>query len=82
VGLASCWREGPALDAAEVEPAADEPVARMQARRPGDRPEQAAHRSGSLRMAADRRALDWILVRPAVWVVRREPFRTIFGYED
>jgi hypothetical protein len=27
-------------------------------------------------------ALDWILVRPAVWVVRREPFRTIFGYED
>jgi len=27
-------------------------------------------------------ALDWILVRPAVWVVRHEPFRTIFGYED
>jgi hypothetical protein len=27
-------------------------------------------------------ALDWILVRPAVWVVRREPFKTIFGYED
>jgi hypothetical protein len=27
-------------------------------------------------------ALDWILVRPAVWVVRHEPFKTIFGYED
>lgn len=27
-------------------------------------------------------ALDWILVRPAVWAVRHEPFRTIFGYED
>jgi len=27
-------------------------------------------------------ALDWIIVRPAVWVVRHEPFRTIFGYED
>lgn len=26
--------------------------------------------------------LDWVLVRPAVWVVKREPFRTIFGYED
>ena len=27
-------------------------------------------------------ALDWIVVRPAVWVARHEPFRTIFGYED
>ena len=27
-------------------------------------------------------ALDWILVRPSLWVVRHEPFRTIFGYED
>ena len=27
-------------------------------------------------------ALDWIVVRPAVWVVRHEPFRTIFGYDD
>jgi hypothetical protein len=27
-------------------------------------------------------ALDWMLVRPAVWVAKREPFRTIFGYED
>jgi hypothetical protein len=27
-------------------------------------------------------ALDWIIVRPAVWVVRHEPFRTIFGYQD
>jgi hypothetical protein len=25
--------------------------------------------------------LDWVLVRPAVWVARREPFRTIFGYD-
>ena len=24
-------------------------------------------------------ALDYLLVRPAVWTVRREPFRTIFG---
>jgi hypothetical protein len=27
-------------------------------------------------------ALDWMIVRPAVWVARQEPFRTIFGYED
>lgn len=27
-------------------------------------------------------ALDWVLVRPAVWVARQQPFRTIFGYED
>ena len=27
-------------------------------------------------------ALDWIIVRPAVWVGRHEPFRTIFGFED
>ena len=26
--------------------------------------------------------LDWTLVRPAVWVARREPFRTLFGYQD
>jgi hypothetical protein len=26
--------------------------------------------------------LDYALVRPAVWVVRQEPFRTIFGYGD
>jgi hypothetical protein len=47
-------------------------------------PEQAAH---PLRIVAYGLhpigvALDWILVRPAVWVVRHEPFRTIFGYED
>jgi hypothetical protein len=26
--------------------------------------------------------LDYTIVRPAVWVVRQEPFRTIFGYGD
>ena len=26
--------------------------------------------------------LDYALVRPAVWVARQEPFRTIFGYGD
>lgn len=26
--------------------------------------------------------LDWVIVRPAVWVAKQEPFRTIFGYED
>jgi len=26
--------------------------------------------------------LDYVLVRPAVWVVRHEPFRTLFGYQD
>ena len=26
--------------------------------------------------------LDYTLVRPAVWVARQEPFRTIFGYGD
>jgi hypothetical protein len=27
-------------------------------------------------------ALDWLIVRPAHWVVEREPFRTIFGHEN
>jgi len=27
-------------------------------------------------------ALDYLLMRPAHWVVNREPFRTIFGHED
>jgi hypothetical protein len=27
-------------------------------------------------------AIDWVIVRPAVWVARQEPFRTIFGYQD
>jgi hypothetical protein len=26
--------------------------------------------------------LDWVIVRPAVWVGRQEPFRTLFGYEE
>jgi hypothetical protein len=26
--------------------------------------------------------LDWVLVRPAVWVARQEPFQTLFGFED
>jgi hypothetical protein len=26
-------------------------------------------------------ALDWLIVRPAHWVVEREPFRTIFGHD-
>ena len=26
--------------------------------------------------------LDYTIVRPAVWVARQEPFRTIFGYGD
>lgn len=25
--------------------------------------------------------LDWVLVRPAHWLVEREPFRTLFGHE-
>lgn len=27
-------------------------------------------------------ALDYLIVRPAVWTARREPFRTLFGYQD
>lgn len=27
-------------------------------------------------------ALDWLIVRPAHWVVEREPFRTIFGHKE
>lgn len=27
-------------------------------------------------------ALDWLIVRPAHWVVERQPFKTIFGHED
>lgn len=75
-----------ALDAPEVEPAADEPVATYAGTQlpDGHDPEQAAH---PLRIVAYGLhpvgvALDWILVRPAVWVVRHEPFRTIFGYDD
>jgi hypothetical protein len=26
--------------------------------------------------------LDWLIVRPAHWVVEREPFRTLFGHES
>jgi len=26
--------------------------------------------------------LDYVIVRPAHWVVEREPFRTLFGHED
>lgn len=26
--------------------------------------------------------LDFLIVRPAHWVVEREPFRTLFGHED
>jgi hypothetical protein len=27
-------------------------------------------------------AFDWLVMRPARWVVEREPFRTLFGNED
>jgi hypothetical protein len=27
-------------------------------------------------------AIDYLILRPAHWVVNREPFRTIFGHED
>jgi hypothetical protein len=27
-------------------------------------------------------AFDYLLMRPAHWLVNREPFRTIFGHED
>jgi hypothetical protein len=27
-------------------------------------------------------ALDWLVMRPAHWLVEREPFRTLFGNED
>ena len=47
-------------------------------------PSQAAHPLRIVAYAAHPVgvALDWILVRPAVWVVRHEPFKTIFGYDD
>lgn len=75
-----------ALDAPDVEPEIDEPIATYAGTQvPDDHdPTQAGH---PLRIVAYGLhpigvALDWILVRPAVWVVRHEPFRTIFGYED
>lgn len=75
-----------ALDAPADQPAAEEPVAAYAATPvPDDHdPSRGAH---PLRIVAYGLhpigvALDWILVRPAVWVVRHEPFRTIFGYED
>jgi len=75
-----------ALEASEDDPQPDEPVATYAATQvPDDHdPRNAAH---PLRIVAYGLhpvgvALDWILVRPAVWVVRHEPFRTIFGYED
>ena len=27
-------------------------------------------------------AIDYLVMRPAHWLVNREPFRTIFGHED
>lgn len=75
-----------ALDASEDEREPDEPVATYASTQvPDDHdPSRAAH---PLRIVAYGLhpvgvALDWILVRPAVWVVRHEPFRTIFGYDD
>lgn len=74
--------EEEAIDASEsVAPV--EPHARTRVTDTHD-PNRAAH---PLRIAAYALhpvgvTLDWVLVRPAVWVAKREPFRTLFGYED
>jgi hypothetical protein len=81
-----CWPRGArALDAPEDETEPTSVATYAGTQLPDDHdPKQAAH---PLRIVAYGLhpvgvALDWILVRPAVWVVRHEPFRTIFGYED
>ena len=88
MGLALGWLASGAhaLEAPEDEPEPEQPVATYPGTHlPDDHdPSRAAH---PLRIVAYGLhpvgvALDWILVRPAVWVVRHEPFRTIFGYED
>lgn len=75
-----------ALESPEEEPLPEEPAATYAATPVHDDydPRQAAH---PLRIVAYAVhpvgvALDWIIVRPAVWVGRHEPFRTIFGFED
>jgi len=75
-----------ALGTPDEDPVSDEPVATDASTPVHDDydPRRAAH---PLRIVAYGLhpvgvALDWIVVRPAVWVVRHEPFRTIFGYED
>jgi hypothetical protein len=47
-------------------------------------PERAAHPLRVLAYAVHPIgvALDWLIVRPAHWVVERQPFRTIFGHEE
>ena len=76
-----------ALDSPDEEPVLEEQPVASYAHTPvrdGHDPRNAAH---PLRIVAYALhpvgvALDWVVVRPAVWVVRHEPFRTIFGFED
>jgi hypothetical protein len=81
-----------APDAARALPPEEEPIEELEpvepyapVRMPDDHdPRRAAH---PLRIVAYALhpvgvALDYLIVRPAVWTARREPFRTIFGYED
>lgn len=71
--------EAAVVEAAErAEPFAPAPV-----RDPHD-PRQAMHpyRVAAYALHPVGVVLDWTIVRPAVWVARREPFRTLFGFED
>jgi hypothetical protein len=47
-------------------------------------PERAAHpaRIAAYALHPIGVILDYLIVRPAHWVVEREPFRTLFGHED
>ncbi|RIL06478.1 MAG: hypothetical protein DCC71_06645 [Proteobacteria bacterium] len=71
--------ELPPIDEIEIE----EPYAPVRVRDDHD-PRRAAHpvRIVAYALHPVGVALDWLLVRPAVWAVRQEPLRTIFGYED
>ena len=86
LGLALFASTAQALNTDEEEIEAEETLPSYAgARLPDDHdPKQAAH---PLRIVAYGLhpvgvALDWIIVRPAFWVVRHEPFSTIFGYQD
>lgn len=71
-------------EAAVVEaPGPVEPYAPAHVRDPHD-PKRAMHpvRVAAYVLHPVGVVLDWTIVRPAVWVARREPFRTLFGYQD
>ncbi len=75
--------ESPDKEAAEQEATHATPYENTDVEDPYD-PTQSAHpvRIAAYVLHPVGVLLDYTIVRPAVWVARQEPFRTIFGYGD